>query len=262
MGIGKLCRCNDFFVCGIQLSIADIVCNGAGKQMGILKNHTQRPAQIRLFDLVDVDAVVTDFSILNIVKPVDQVGDRRLPRAGGAHESHLFSRIGIHLDIVQHDFIIRIPKIHAVQHHVSLQLLVGNGSFCLMGMLPCPDPGPLFCFFQSAVRLLGHVNQCHITIVHFFRLIQQIKDPLRSCQCHNDGIKLLRYLRNRHVKTSGELQKRCQSAQCEPADAVNGKDGSHPQRQHIIDIPQIGHNRHENVGKRIGISGAFEQLVV
>ena len=47
--------------------------------MGILQYDTERVTEICLFDLVDVDAVVTDLTIGNIVKAVDQVRDRCFP---------------------------------------------------------------------------------------------------------------------------------------------------------------------------------------
>ena len=55
--------------------------------MGILQYDTQRLTQIRFFDLVDIDAVVTDLTILNIIKTVDQVRDRGLSGTGGAYEA-------------------------------------------------------------------------------------------------------------------------------------------------------------------------------
>lgn len=46
--------------------------------------------QIRFLDLVNIDAVVTDLTILNI-KTVDQVRDRGLTGAGGAYECDLLT---------------------------------------------------------------------------------------------------------------------------------------------------------------------------
>ena len=65
--------------------------------MGILQNDTQGTTQIRLSDLVDVDAVVTDLTILNIIETVDQVGDRGLTGSGGTDKGNLLSRLRIQL---------------------------------------------------------------------------------------------------------------------------------------------------------------------
>ena len=84
MCICKLCRRNHFRIRSIRLTISNIIPYCSGKQMRILQNNAQRPSQIILLDLVDVDTVVADLAILNIVETVNQVGDGRLARARGA----------------------------------------------------------------------------------------------------------------------------------------------------------------------------------
>lgn len=69
--------------------------------MGILQYDTQRLPQIRFFDLVDIDAVITDLTILNIIETVDQVRDRGLAGTGGAYKGNLLARGGIQFDVVQ-----------------------------------------------------------------------------------------------------------------------------------------------------------------
>ena len=41
--------------------------------MGIMQNDPERSAQICFFDLVDIDPVITDLSVLDIIKTVDQI---------------------------------------------------------------------------------------------------------------------------------------------------------------------------------------------
>ena len=60
VGVGKFCRCNDFFIGGVKFSITDVFHHGCGKQVCILQYDTERVAQVIFFDLVDVDAIVTD----------------------------------------------------------------------------------------------------------------------------------------------------------------------------------------------------------
>ena len=45
------------------------------EQVGLLQNHAQRTAQVCLFDFIDVDAIVANFTVGNIIKPVDQIGN-------------------------------------------------------------------------------------------------------------------------------------------------------------------------------------------
>ena len=90
--VGQPCGRNTLLVRGVQAAVADIVHDRSGEQVGVLKHHSQGTPQVRLADLVDVDAVVADFPVLDVVKAVDQVGDRGLTRAGGAHKGDLLAR--------------------------------------------------------------------------------------------------------------------------------------------------------------------------
>src|SRR5699024_3798462 len=87
IGVGQSGRLDALLIGGIQLSVSDIVHDRSGEQVGILQHHSQGPAQIRLLDLVDIDTVVADFSVGDIIEPVDQIGDGGLSGTGGAYES-------------------------------------------------------------------------------------------------------------------------------------------------------------------------------
>src|SRR5699024_7451326 len=112
----------------IQFSVSDILHNRSRKQMGILQHHTQGPSQILLFDLVDVDIVVTDLSIRNVIKAVDQVGNGSLAGSGGSYESDFLARLCPQTDIVQHDLILRVTEVHIVKDHLTLLLLISDGA--------------------------------------------------------------------------------------------------------------------------------------
>ena len=43
-------------------------------------------AKIVFFDLIDIDAVIADFAVRNVVKAVDQIGDRGFSRARRAYK--------------------------------------------------------------------------------------------------------------------------------------------------------------------------------
>lgn len=67
--------------------------------MCILQYDTERVAQV-IFDLVDVDAIVADFTILDIVETVDQVCDRGLSGTGTSDKCDLLTRCCIEVYIV------------------------------------------------------------------------------------------------------------------------------------------------------------------
>ena len=64
-----------FLVGGLQTAIADVVRHGAGKEVGILQHHAQRPPQGVLLDVPNIDAVVGDGAGLDLIEPVDEAGD-------------------------------------------------------------------------------------------------------------------------------------------------------------------------------------------
>ena len=105
--------------------------------MGVLQNDAQGPAKIRFFDVVDVDAVILDFSVLDVVKAVDQIGNGGFSRSGAAYEGDFLARLGKQPDIVQDDFFIAVSKIHIVKRDTALQL--GEGHCAVrMGLPPSP----------------------------------------------------------------------------------------------------------------------------
>ncbi len=80
---------------GVQLAEADIFLDGAGEQVGVLQYDAQALPQGVLFDFPHVDAVVGDAAVVDVVEPVDQVGDGRLSGAGGAYKGDLLPRFGV-----------------------------------------------------------------------------------------------------------------------------------------------------------------------
>ena len=54
--------------------------------MCILQYDSKRSSQIVLLDLININSVITDLTILNIIETVDQIGNRRLTGAGRTDE--------------------------------------------------------------------------------------------------------------------------------------------------------------------------------
>ena len=187
--------------------------------MGILQHDAQGPAQVCFFDLIDIDAVVPDFSVLNVVKTVDQVGDGRLSGAGGADESDLLSRFCVHINVVQHDFVLGVAKVHIVKHHVSGELLIIRRIGILMIMLPRPGAGALLRLGEHAVLLFG-IDQRHIALIGLRLLIQQAEHTLRTGQRHDHAVELHAHLVDGHIDTLVKSQEAGQTAQGEAPDTV------------------------------------------
>ncbi len=216
--IGQLrCR-DDLLVRGIQLPVTDIVHNCSGEKMRVLQHDSKRPSQIRLLDLIDVDAVIPNLTILDIIEPIDQIGDGGLPRAGRTYESDLLSGRGKKFHVMQHDLLVVVAEINTVKHHVACQLHIIHGVIRLMLMPPCPTPGTLLALHQPAV-VLFHIDKCHITVVRFRLFVHHHEDTLRACHGHHDGIELLTDLIDRAVKALVKSQEAGQRTERQPGDS-------------------------------------------
>ena len=108
-------------------------------------------AQISLFDLVYVYAVIAYLSVCNIVKAVDEVCYRSFSGTGCTDKCDFLSRCGKKIYVMQNDFFRNISEIHIIKYHISGKLFVIDGTICLMYMFPCPDAGVLRGFSEDAV---------------------------------------------------------------------------------------------------------------
>ena len=60
--------------------------------MGVLQHNAKRMPQVVFFDFVNINAVITDFAVLNIIKTVNQVGNRRLSGSGRTDKRNFLPR--------------------------------------------------------------------------------------------------------------------------------------------------------------------------
>ena len=142
--IGKFCGCNDFFICGIEFSIADIFHYGCSEQVCVLKYDAEGMTQIVFFNLIDIDTIVADLTILNIIETVDQVRDRSLSGTGTSDKSNLLTRCCVEVYIVEHDFIRVITEINIIKDNIAFQLDIIDTAVSLMCVFPCPHTGTFF----------------------------------------------------------------------------------------------------------------------
>ena len=263
MGVGKLCRLDAFFVGGIQLAVADIIHHGAGEQVGILQHDTKAAAQVGLFNLVDIDAIVADLAVGNVVEPVDQVGDGGLARAGGSDEGDLLAGVGVKGHIVEYRLFRHIGKVYTVHNDIALQLGVGNRAVCLMGMLPGPVAGASSGFRNGAVGADVGIDQRHIPLVGLRLLVHQLKHTLRAGQCHDDGVDLVADLGDGVVESAAEQHEGHQVAQTQQL-PVGGyrHDTAHNGENGILDIAQIVIHGAHHVAELSGGIGVPAQLLV
>ena len=102
---GELCRGDALFIRRVKFTITDVAYHRAGEEVDVLQDDAERAAQVGLFDLADVDAVVENLAVGNVVKAVDEVRDGRLARAGRADKGDLLAGLCVDGDVVQDLFI-------------------------------------------------------------------------------------------------------------------------------------------------------------
>ena len=263
MGIGQLCRPDALLVGSVQLAVADVVHHRAGEQVGVLKHYTQRAAQVGLGDLVDVDIVVADLAVGNVIEAVNQVCNGCLARAGGAHEGDFLTGMGVQGHIMQHRLIRSIAEIHIVHGDVALQFRVGHGAVGLVGMLPGPVAGTLVGFGDVAVFVYFRIDQPDIALVLLRLLVHQFEDPLRTGQCHDNGIDLVGDLGNGHVEGPGQGQKADELANGEQAATGEHRHQSADNgNNRILDIAKVVVQGAHDVGVGTRQEGIAPQLLV
>src|SRR5699024_1874425 len=130
--VRKPCRSKYFLVRRVKLSVPDILHDRSDKQMRILKHDSERPAQICLLDLVDVDAVIADLTVLHIIEAVNQVCNRSLSSSRGTYKCQLLSRLCVQRQIMKHHLAFRISKGHIKETHIAFQLCISHASVRLM----------------------------------------------------------------------------------------------------------------------------------
>ena len=260
MRIGQLGRRDDFLLARFRLAIADVIADRTGEQMRVLQHDAQRSAQVCLLDQLDVDAVISDRSFLDIIEAVDQIGDRRLAGAGRADERDLLTRIRIQLDVMQHDLVGHIAEGDVVEQHFSAQRHIFDLTV-FPRMTPCPFAG-VFRRLDDLTFFFAVTGQRDFSFIFFDFFIHQRKDTLCAGHGHRHGIHLLGDIGDRHVEGTVQLQEGSQSAQRQPADAADGKHAAGQRGQHIRDIADVGDDRHQHAGKGVGLVAAFKQLLI
>ena len=230
--------------------------------MGILEHHAQGPSQIRLFDLVDVDPVVSDLAVRNVIETVDQIGDRRLACPGSADKSDLLARLCVEADIVQDDLVFIVSEIHIIQHDRAFLLYISNGALRLVGMLPCPQVGPYRRLCQIAVPVFFSIDQLHISIVSLRFLIHQIKDSLRACRRVHYEVDLLADLRDGVGKALIQSHKSHDCTDGNTCQAVDPEDRSKDRHQRVADPADIGIDRHQQVGIAVRLVRTVPQPLI
>ena len=115
--IRQFCCCYNLILRRIELSEGNIFSYRSRKQMCILQNNAKRSSQVILFDLSNVDLIVTNLTFLNIIEAVDQIGNGCLSGSGRTDKRDLLTRLCKQRYIVQNNFIRVVAEINMFEYH-------------------------------------------------------------------------------------------------------------------------------------------------
>ena len=240
MGVGDLGGLHALLIGGVQAAIADVLHDGAGEQVGVLQHDAQGAAQVVLADVAHVDAVVGDGAGLDIVKPVDEIGNGGFSRAGGADEGDLLAGLGVQGQVPQHRLFRHIGKVHMVKAYIAPQ-------------------GHQGAVRHTPVVVVALLLQGHLALVLLGRQVQDAKNPLGTGQGHHQSVELLGDLADAVGKGADILQKADEDAAgslpCQPQDAHRAGDG-------VEDVGQVVENGAHHGGDGGGGGGGLAQVLV
>ena len=110
----------DFLVGRVQTAIADVLADGAGEQVRLLKHIAQMRLKPQLRALAVVHAVDQDASLGRLIEAADQVYDGALSAARFAHQRDGLARLHVQVEVLQHLFAAGIPERHVLKPNIAL----------------------------------------------------------------------------------------------------------------------------------------------
>ena len=159
---------------------------------------------------------------MDIVETVDQVGNGGLPCSCRTDKGHLLSLVRVEVDIVKDLVLIIVGEVYICKDDISDQF----DQFVVAvfpRVFPSPEVGLLISDDHATIDLFI-VDQGDFPFIHFDFFIQEIKDPISPSKSHEDKVQLLRYLGDRPIEGTVELEEGHESPNSKTADTIQGKD--------------------------------------
>ena len=197
---------------------------------------------------------------MDIVETVDQVGNGGLSCSCRADKGHLLSLVCVKIDIVEDLVLLIVREVYIGKDDISDQF----DQFVVAifpRVFPSPKVGLLISDDHTTIDLFI-VDQGDFPFIHFDFFIQEIKDPISPSQSHEDKVQLLRYLGDRPVEGTVELEEGHEATNGEATNAVQSEDPSDQWSQNEGDISQVPQDRHQDISIAVGLIRWFKELVI
>ena len=131
-----------------------------------------------------------------------------------------------------------------------------------MAVFPGPGTGTFFAFGKGAICRFLCTDQFHISVIDFRCLIHQLEDTSGAGQSHNNGVHLLGNLSDRVGKRFTQLQETGDHTNGDISNMVVSKNTADNSQNDILEVAQVIHDRHQNIGKTVGIGGIAAQFFI
>ena len=115
MGAGLFGRGDDLLPAGVRLAVGDVLGHGAGFQPGLLQYHAKVGPQRIPRQFVDGQAAHPDLPAVDLVKAHQQVDQRGLAAAGGAHQGDALAGLCLQAQVLEQRCLRRVAKAHMVK---------------------------------------------------------------------------------------------------------------------------------------------------
>ena len=218
---------------GVQLAKADVVRDGAGEQVGVLQHNAKAAAQVVLADLLNIEAVIENPPALDVVEAVDEVGDGRLARAGGADKGDLLAGLCVEVDVVQDGVVGVVGKVDLFKPHVAAQRRQHTV------LLP-PGPAVAACV-GSFPAVFVHPHQADAALVHLRLQVHGLEHPLRTGHRRQQEVALLGELVDRGRGLPHKDQVACKAAHV--GQPLQRHDAAQHRHNRVVDVGDGDHRR-------------------
>ena len=123
---------DDLLIRGVGSAVADILAHRPGEHENILRDEPDAPPQTVLRQCAHILPVDKHRARRDIVKPRQELAERRLPSAGGTHDRQTLPRRDVQVYVLQHRHAVCVCEadvLYSISPHTSRSSFASGASF-------------------------------------------------------------------------------------------------------------------------------------
>ena len=191
MCVCELCSFYTFFICSVELTVSYVVHYCSREEVDVLKHYSEASAQVRLFNPIDIDAVIAYFAVCNIVKAIYEIGNSCFARTCCADKGNFLPWFCKERYVVKYRFAFFVFKINFAEAYITRDAdELRTVKFFCSRIFPSPNACALFAFYKDTV-FFSAVYESNIAVIFFRSLIYKCEDTLGAGKSHCHRVNLL-----------------------------------------------------------------------